>query len=148
MSAFQPYESFPLRDADPDADPGEVFYGPEAKKVVDSPTASVSMSDQPQAALPWTTPDGKGRLQQIVGEQQFVAWLATKRDSTGEIMPLRYISWSVNWFAAVDQSAPSGTPFAVGMITGAGGGAGPMAPIRSGAVANASILPMKWESWT
>jgi hypothetical protein len=143
MSGFQPYATLPIRDADPSG----VFYGPEAQHDVDSITISVSMKDRPQAALLWTTPDGNGKLQQIVGEDQFVTWLATKSDSTGKIEPLRYIRWSVDWFAAVDRSEQSGTPFGVGKITEAGGGQGPMAPIRSGPVANDSHLPTEWKPW-
>lgn len=144
MSAFQPYSSLPLRDADPNG----LFYGPEAQRDVDSPTVQVSMRDQPQGGLPWTTPDKKGTLQQVVGEQEFITWLATKSDSTRKIAPLRHIRWSVNWFAAVDPSAKSATPFGVGNITDAGGGAGPMAPIRSGPVCNSSVQPLEWKSWS
>jgi hypothetical protein len=143
MTAFQPYAKAPLRDADP----GGTFYGPEAQRTVDSPTVSVSMGDAPQAALPWTTPDSKGTLQQVTGEDQYVTWLVTKSDETGKIEPLRYITWNVGWFAAVDQSQPSGTSFDVGKITDAGGGIGPMAPIPSGPVANDSKLPMQWDPW-
>jgi hypothetical protein len=143
MTAFQPYASLPLRDGDPNG----VFYGPEAQRVVDSPTVSVSMSDQPQAVLLWTTPDGMGQLQQVIGEQQFVTWLVVKSDSTGEIDPLHYITWSVNWFAAVDQSTALGTPLGVGTITEYGETQGPLAPIRSGPAANNSILPTQWERW-
>jgi hypothetical protein len=84
MTAFAPYATLPLRDANP----GGVFYGPEAQQVVDSPTVTVSMSDQPRTSLPWTTPDGKGTLQQIIGERRFVTWLVVKRDSTGTLDPL------------------------------------------------------------
>lgn len=140
MSAFQPYATLPVKDG---ADPSDPFYGPEAQQVVDSPSVSVSMSDRPQGALLWTTPDKKGTLQQIVGEQDFVTWLATKSDSTGRVEPLRFISWSVDWYAAVDQ--PGATPFGVGRITDAGGGEGPIAPIRSGPLANSSVQPSEWK---
>ena len=143
MTAFQPYATPPLRDADPSG----TFYGPEAQSTVNSPSVSVSMADAPQAAVVWSTPDKRGTLQQISGEEQFVTWLVTKSDETGRIVPLRYITWSVGWFAAVDQSQPSGTSFDVGKITDAGGGSGPMTPIRSGPVANDSKLPTQWEPW-
>jgi hypothetical protein len=144
MTAFAPYASLPLRDADPSG----VFYGPEAQRVVDSPTVSVSMSDQPQESLPWNTPDGVGNLQQIVGEHHFVTWLVVKSDSTGEFDTLHYFTWSIGWFAAVDQSMAAGTSFDVGMINDAGEGTGPLEPIRSGAVVNDSGLPTQWAPWT
>jgi hypothetical protein len=144
MSAFQPYAPLPVRDADP----GGIFYGPEAQQEVDTLSVTVSMSDQPQGTLLWKTPDKKGTLQQIVGEQKFVTWLATKGDSTGKIKPLNFITWSVDWFAAVDQAENLGTPFGVGRIIDAGAGEGPMTPIRSGPVANSSAQPTQWKPWT
>jgi len=141
MTAIVPFANLPLRDADPSGP----FYGPEAQNTVNSPSVSVSMADAPPGGLLWTTPDKKGTLQQITGEDHFVTWLVTKSDETGKIVPLRYITWSVGWFAAVDQSQPSGTSFDVGKITDAGAGSGPMAPIRSGPVANDSKLPTQWE---
>jgi hypothetical protein len=143
MTAFAPYKTLPLRDADPSG----ILYGPEAQRVVDSPTVSVSMSDQPQTSLRWTTPDGKGNLQQINGEHQFVTWLVVRSDSTGELNPLRYFTWSVGWFAAVDQSMTSGTAFDIGRITELGEGKGPLTPIRSGPVVNDSGLDTRWEPW-
>jgi len=142
MTAFAPYKSLPLRDAE-----GGIFYGPEAQKVVDSPTVAVSMSDQPQSSLPWTTPDGKGNLQQVVGEENFISWLVVKSDSTGEVAPIRHFVWSIGWFAAVDESLKEGISFDVGKVN-AGEGQGALAPIRSGPVANESGLPTQWEPWT
>ncbi len=144
MTAISSYSSLPLRDAEP----GGIFYGPEAKKEVNSPTVTVSMGDQPQDSLPWSTPDRKGKLQQIVGDEEYVTWLAVLRDSTREIQPLRYLRWSVGWFAAVDESQKEGTSFDVGRITDAGEGQGPMAPIRSGPVANESKTPTQWVRWS
>lgn len=144
MSGFLPYTSLPLRDADP----GGVFYGPEAQADVRSTSVPVSMSDRPQDALPWDTPDKKGKLQQIVGDLEYMTWLVVLRDSTREIQPLKYIKWSVGWAAAVDESQKEGTSFDVGRITDRGEGQGPMAPIRSGPVANASQGHMQWNSWS
>jgi hypothetical protein len=146
MSSFAPYASLPLRDGD--SGEGGIFYGPEAQSQIGSATATVSMGDQPQGSLPWTTPDKKGRLQQIVGESRFVTWLVVKSDSTGRLYPLRYLAWRIGWFAAVDSSLPTGTSFAMGEITDWGEGEGPMAPIRSGPVANDSVLPTRWEPWS
>jgi hypothetical protein len=144
MSAFQPYKSLPLRDGEPDG----IFYGPEAQHDVNSPTVPVKMQDRPQASLLWTTPDKKGTLQQVVGEEKYITWLVTKSDSTTRIEPLRYITWSVDWFAGVDQSEKLGTPFGVGRITAVGEGQGPMAPIRSGPTANSSKGPVEWKPWS
>ncbi|HME37175.1 MAG TPA: hypothetical protein VKF84_18230 [Candidatus Sulfotelmatobacter sp.] len=144
MTAFAPYASLPIRDAEPNG----VFYGPEAQKVADSPSVSVSMADQPHSSLSWTTPDKKGKLQRVVGENQFVTWLVVKSDSTGAVDPLRYFAWRIGWSAGVDESQPAGTPFEFGMITDFGEGSGPLAPIRSGPVANDSVLPTQWQPWT
>jgi hypothetical protein len=141
-TAFAPYSRLPLRDGDAAA--GGVFYGPEAQHLVDSPTVDVQMKDQPQTSLPWKTPDGKGRLEQIVGEHQFITWLVTHSDSTGKVEPLRWISWRIGWFAAVDESNQNGTAFEPSMVTSYGEGAGPMQPIRSGPVANDAGEPTVW----
>ncbi len=146
MTVFAPYASLPLKDGD--SDTGGIFYGPEAQSVIDSTVVTVAMGDQPQTSLPWKTPDGKGSLQQIVGEQSFITWLVVHSDTTGKIYPLHWINWRVGWFSAVDESLPSGIPFDFGMITNYGEGQGPMPPIRSGAVANASGRPAQWEPWT
>ena len=145
MTAFAPYARLPLKDGDSAESP---FYGPEAQKVVDSPTITVSMADQPHGSLGWVTPDKKGRLQQVVGDQQFVTWLVVKSESTGDIDPLHYFSWRIGWFAAVDEFMAEGIPFDIGDITDGGEGSGPLKPIRRGPIANDSVQTTKWEPWT
>lgn len=142
MTAFEPFRTLPLRDADPNG----IFYGPEAQKDISAPSVSVSMDDRPQSALPWNTPDGKGRLEQIVGQHNFISWLVVKSDSTKKVNVLRYLRWSIGWFAGVDPVAKSAISFDVGRVE-IGEGSGPMPPIFSGPVANDSVLPYKWDKW-
>lgn len=144
MTAFQPYTRLPVRDGEANT---PIFYGPEAQSVVNSPTQQVTMSDQPQAALLTETPDRKGKLLQIRGDQSFITWMVVKSDSTGEIFPLQWLSWRIGWFAAVDPSEASGTAFDRAVALDKAAGQGPMAPIRSGAVANDSKSGYHWESW-
>jgi len=143
MTAFAPYQGLPARDADPSG----IFYGPEAQQVIDSPAVRVSMSDQPQGSLPWSTPDGKGKLEQIVGEHHFVSWLVVKSDSTGKIDALRYLRWTIGWFAGVDPAAGSAISFDAGRVD-MGEGSGQSSPIRTGPVASDLGRPTQWEPWT
>lgn len=145
MTAFAPYAGLPLRDGEGSA--GGIFYGPEAQATVSSATTTVSMGDQPFGSLAWTTPDNKGTLQQVVGENRFVTWLVVKSDTTRRIYPLQYLCWNVNWFAAVDKAMPAGVSFSRAMITDKGEGQGPMTPIPSGPLANDMVQPTKWDHW-
>jgi hypothetical protein len=100
---------------------------------------SASMSDQPSRPPKWHK--GNAPLVATDGKSTFCSWLIVRHSTTGELVPLNWDTWEVNWGARFNAATRRGTALPGGgaQVTDSGEGWGPATPVLSGALANDSF---------
>jgi hypothetical protein len=107
-------------------------------------TLNVSLWDKTKTYPPWTTPDGKGKLDRNDGKDAFTSWMiARKKSSPNTIVYLNWTSWEVDYGVTFNYAsanlktvkAKTGST----KNTGSGAGKGSVNPVLSGTIANSAI---------